>query len=105
MKSIVGTVISAKKEKTVSVFVERLFQAPVYKKVIKKRKKFSAHDLLGAKEGDRVRLVETRPMSKSKHWRVVEIVSRAELLVKKEDPAVKSVKKMPLVKKKKEVKK
>ncbi len=75
MKSIIGTVVSAKREKTVSVLVERLFQAPVYKKIMKRRKKFHAHDRLGAKEGDRVRLVETRPLSKTKQWLVAEILS------------------------------
>lgn len=76
MKDIVGKVTSAKSQKTITVVVERLFRAPLYHKVIKKRKKYTAHDELGAKEGDLVRLVETRPLSKMKRWRAVEIVNR-----------------------------
>ena len=67
-------VVSAKMAKTVVVAVERLVQHDVYRKTIKRTSTFMAHDEKGAKEGDRVRIVETRPLSKLKRWRVVEIL-------------------------------
>ncbi len=70
----VGVVISAKMAKTVVVAVERLVQHDMYRKTIKRTSTFMAHDEKGAKEGDRVRIVETRPLSKLKRWRVEEIV-------------------------------
>ena len=70
----VGVVVSAKMAKTVVVAVERLVQHDVYRKTIKRTSTFMAHDEKGAKEGDRVRIVETRPLSKLKRWRVEEIV-------------------------------
>ena len=75
----VGIVSSDKMTKTVTVRVDRLVKHPVYRKYVKKRKKFMAHDELGAKIGDKVKIVETRPMSARKRWRVVEIIQRAEL--------------------------
>jgi|ERR1035437_3580048 small subunit ribosomal protein S17 len=75
----VGIVSSDKMMKTVTVRVDRLVKHPVYRKYVKRRKKFMAHDDLGAKVGDRVKIVETRPMSARKRWRVVEIIQRAEL--------------------------
>ena len=75
----VGIVSSDKMTKTVTVRVDRLVKHPVYRKYVKKRKKFMAHDDLGAKIGDKVKIVETRPMSARKRWRVVEIIQRAEL--------------------------
>lgn len=66
-----GVVVSDKQDKTVSVRVEQAFQHPVYKKTIKKSKKFMAHDESGAKTGDTVRIIETRPMSKLKRWAVL----------------------------------
>ena len=75
----VGIVSSDKMMKTVTVRVDRLVKHPVYRKYVKKRKKFMAHDDLGAKIGDKVKIVETRPMSARKRWRVVEIIQRAEL--------------------------
>ena len=74
----VGVVFSDKMEKTVVVRVERTFKHQMYKKYMKKRKKFLAHDELGAAEGDRVRIVETRPLSARKRWRVAEIIQKAE---------------------------
>ncbi len=74
----IGVVASDKMTKTVTVRVDRLVQHPVYRKYIRKRKKFMAHDELGAKPGDKVRIVETRPMSARKRWRVVEIIQKAE---------------------------
>jgi small subunit ribosomal protein S17 len=75
----VGIVASDKMMKTVVVRVDRLVKHPVYRKYVKRRKKFMAHDELGAKIGDKVKIVETRPMSARKRWRVVEIIQRAEL--------------------------
>jgi small subunit ribosomal protein S17 len=75
----VGIVASDKMIKTVTVRVDRLVRHPVYRKYVKRRKKFMAHDELGAKIGDKVKIVETRPMSARKRWRVVEIIQKAEL--------------------------
>ena len=75
----VGIVSSDKMTKTVVVRVDRLVKHPVYRKYVKKRKKFMAHDEMGAKIGDKVKIQETRPMSARKRWRVVEIIQKAEL--------------------------
>lgn len=75
----VGVVASDKMTKTVVVRVDRLVKHPIYRKYIRKRKKFMAHDELGAKIGDKVRIIETRPLSARKRWRVVEIIQKAEL--------------------------
>lgn len=74
----VGVVASDKMEKTVTVRVDRLVKHPMYRKYVKRRKKFMAHDELGATIGDKVRIVETRPLSARKRWRVVEIIQKAE---------------------------
>ncbi|HEY6552935.1 MAG TPA: 30S ribosomal protein S17 [Vicinamibacteria bacterium] len=71
-----GVVLSAKMAKTVVVGVERLIHHELYRKTIKRTSTFMAHDELGAKKGDRVRIVETRPLSKHKRWRVEEIVGK-----------------------------
>jgi small subunit ribosomal protein S17 len=65
--------------KTVVVRVDRLVKHPVYRKYVKRRKKFMAHDETGAAMGDKVKIVETRPLSARKRWRVVEIIQKAEL--------------------------
>lgn len=75
----VGIVASDKMTKTVTVRVDRLVKHPIYRKYVKRRKKFMAHDDLGARIGDKVKIVETRPLSARKRWRVVEIIQRAEL--------------------------
>ena len=75
----IGIVSSDKMEKTVTVRVDRVVKHPVYRKYVKRRKKFMAHDETGAKIGDKVRIVETRPLSARKRWRVVEIIQKAEL--------------------------
>ena len=79
-----GVVVSDKMQKTVVVQVERTFRHPLYKKVVKRYKKFKAHDELGAKIGDVVRIVESRPISKTKHWVVEAILKRAEAAVVEE---------------------
>jgi small subunit ribosomal protein S17 len=77
--SQVGVVVRAKMQKTVVVAVERLVRHPVYRKTIKRTSTFMAHDEKGAARGDRVRIVETRPLSKHKRWRVDEILGKAIL--------------------------
>lgn len=75
----IGRVISDKMDKTVVVLVESLVRHPLYKKVIRRMAKFKAHDETNAcKVGDVVKIVETRPLSKEKRWRVIEIISRKE---------------------------
>ena len=74
-KERIGEVLSNKMTKTIVVRVERRFSHPRYKKVVTSYKKFYAHDEKGeAKPGDRVRIVETRPLSKIKRWRLVAVV-------------------------------
>jgi small subunit ribosomal protein S17 len=73
----VGTVSSDKMQKTVVVRVDRLVLHPKYRRYVRRTSKFMAHDDLGATTGDRVRIVETRPLSAKKRWRVVEIVRKA----------------------------
>jgi small subunit ribosomal protein S17 len=72
----VGVVVKAKMTKTVVVAVERLVRHDVYRKTIRRTSTFMAHDEKGAQRGDRVRIVETRPLSKNKRWRVEEILAR-----------------------------
>jgi small subunit ribosomal protein S17 len=73
----VGLVTSDKMTKTVVVRVERQVRHPKYKRYIRKRSKFMAHDEIGAHTGDIVRIIETRPLSARKRWRVIEIVQKA----------------------------
>jgi small subunit ribosomal protein S17 len=84
----IGVVVSAKMQKTVVVAVQRLVRHDVYRKTIKRTSTFMAHDDKGARKGDRVRIVESRPLSKRKRWVVEEIVTRG--LVRDDDslPAV-----------------
>ena len=77
-KTRVGMVVSDKMQKTVVVSIERRVQHPVYGKMVRRTKKLKAHDEQNeAKTGDTVRIMETRPLSKDKRWRVVEIIERA----------------------------
>jgi len=74
----VGRVVSAKMQKSVTVSIERLVRHPVYGKFIRRTTNLMAHDEEGTcREGDTVAIVECRPISKRKNWRVVEIVQRA----------------------------
>jgi small subunit ribosomal protein S17 len=78
-KTRVGTVVSDKMEKTVVIAVERLMAHPQYGRRIKRTKTFKAHNENNeAKAGDLVRVMETRPLSKDKRWRVMEIIERAK---------------------------
>ncbi len=74
----VGIVASDKMEKTVVVRVDRLIKHPKYRRYVRRTSKFMAHDETGAAIGDKVRIIETRPLSARKRWRVAEIVQKAE---------------------------
>lgn len=74
-----GRVVSDKMDKTVVVTVETLERHPLYQRTVRKTRKFKAHDEENScRIGDKVRIMETRPLSKEKRWRVVEILERAE---------------------------
>ncbi|MDR1075555.1 MAG: 30S ribosomal protein S17 [Xanthomonadaceae bacterium] len=78
LRTVEGRVVSNKMDKTVTVLVERQVKHPLYGKYIRRSTKLHAHDADNAcNEGDIVRLTEIAPMSKTKNWRVVEVVSRA----------------------------
>jgi len=78
-KSRTGVVASSKMDKTITVLVERRLRHPIYGKYVKKTTKLVAHDEQNAcNEGDTVRIMETRPLSKRKRWRLVEILERAK---------------------------
>jgi len=78
-KERVGIIVSDKAEKTVTVSVEALVRHPMYKKRVRRSKKFMVHDERNeARVGDTVRIIETRPMSARKRWRLANIISRAE---------------------------
>ena len=73
-----GVVVSAQNDKTVTVLVERQFAHPLYTKQVRKTKKYRAHDETNEYQmGDVVRIVETRPLSKTKRWRVIELLERS----------------------------
>ncbi|QJG66687.1 30S ribosomal protein S17 [Mycoplasma phocoeninasale] len=77
-KTLVGTVVSTKNDKTITVVVETYEKHPLYLKRFKKSKKFAVHDEMNiAKIGDVVKIQETRPLSKTKHFRLVEVRSHA----------------------------
>ena len=78
-KERTGAVVSNKMEKTIVVAVKRKVKHPIYGKFVNKTTKFVAHDEENTcKEGDLVRIMETRPLSKNKNWRLVEIIERAK---------------------------
>ncbi|MGD8523358.1 MAG: 30S ribosomal protein S17 [Desulfobacterales bacterium] len=77
-RQVVGTVINNKSDKTVVVLVERLVKHRMYHKYVRRRSKFAAHDKdNGCQIGDKVLITESRPLSKTKRWRVSEIVEKA----------------------------
>ena len=77
-RTVEGTVVSNKAEKTISVMVERRIKHPLYGKYIRKSTKFSAHDEKNeCSEGDKVVIEECRPLSKNKSWRLVKVVDKA----------------------------
>ena len=73
-KKRIGVILSDKMQNTVVVQGETIIQHPVYKKYIKQKKKYYADNQIGAKTGDKVRIVETRPLSAMKRWQVVEVI-------------------------------
>lgn len=78
-KERIGLVVSSKMDKSITVAIERQVKHPIYGKFIKQTSKLMAHDENNdAGEGDTVRIMETRPLSKNKRWRLVEIVERAK---------------------------
>jgi small subunit ribosomal protein S17 len=78
-KERIGSVVSNKMQKTITVAVERKVKHPIYGKFVKTTKKFTAHDENNdCNIGDLVRIMETRPLSKNKRWRLVEIIERAK---------------------------
>jgi len=83
-KTRIGRVVSNKMDKTVVVVVETTKRHPLYKKTMKKAVRYKAHDAQNeCGEGDTVRIVETRPLSKEKRWRVAEIITKKEAVVVK----------------------
>ena len=78
-RTIEGRVVSNKMQKTVTVLIERQVQHPLYGKIVRRSTKVHAHDENNeCKEGDVIRIAETRPLSKTKNWRVVKVVTRAD---------------------------
>jgi len=77
MKKLIGKVVGGKMERTVLVAVESTFSHPLYKKIIKKFKNIKVDNQIGAKKGDLVRIIQTRPISKEKHFKVLEVIKNA----------------------------
>ncbi len=78
-KVLTGRIVSDKMDKTVVVAVESLVRHPLYQRTIRRTKKFKAHDEKNScRIGDKVKMMETRPLSKEKRWRIIEILERAE---------------------------
>ncbi|MCC7203245.1 MAG: 30S ribosomal protein S17 [Nitrospirae bacterium] len=78
-KEFVGRVISDRMNKTVTVLVENLYRHPTYGKIVKRRMKFKAHDEDNkCHTGDKVKIIETRPISKDKHWAVIDILESSQ---------------------------
>lgn len=95
-KKRVGVVLSDKMQKTIVVQIRRKALHPLYGKVIEKAAKFKVHDEKNeAKIGDRVLIQETRPLSKDKHWRLVEVIERGVGRVKKKRGASEDIKEAP----------
>ena len=77
-RQVIGTVVSDKMDKTIVVMVERLVKHPLYKKYIRRRNKFAAHDKDNSCNiGDKVMITESRPISKLKRWRITDIIEKA----------------------------
>ena len=80
-QSLVGRVVSTKMDDTVSVLVTRVISHPIYKKRIKKYKKYLTHvSAVSPKEGDIVKIISTRPLSKNKRWQVSEILQQSKIV-------------------------
>jgi small subunit ribosomal protein S17 len=86
-KTLIGTVVSTKMAKTIAVERERRFTHPLYGKIVRRHQKLLAHDEQEiARDGDRVEIVETRPMSRSKHWRLLRVLASEGAEVKAAAP-------------------
>ena len=79
-RTFMGRVVSNKMQKTVVVVVERTRRHPLYGKVMRVSNRFKAHAEMACNEGDRVKIIESRPISKEKHWLVVEVIKPGEVL-------------------------
>ncbi len=79
-RTLQGTVVSNKMQKTVTVLVERKVQHPLYGKYVVKSKKYAAHDDIGCSEGDKVEIAESRPYSKTVSWKVTKVLQKAVLV-------------------------
>ena len=80
-QNLVGRVVSAKMKNTVSVLVTRVISHPVYKKRVKKYKKYLSHvSAVSPKEGDIVKIISTKPLSKNKRWQVSEILQKSKIV-------------------------
>ncbi len=103
-KQLVGVVVSDRMTKTIVVRVSRLVRHPLYQRVVRRAKKFKVHDPESqAHAGDEVRIEETRPLSKEKRWRLIEILHRGEGLKDREAERIAELESLG-VQKKKEVK-
>ncbi len=78
-RRLTGVVTSTKMDKSVMVVITRTYRHPLYKKVVHSNKKVMAHDELGSQVGDQVQIVESRPISKRKHWVVEEILQKEQV--------------------------
>jgi small subunit ribosomal protein S17 len=77
-RRLIGTVVSNKMQKTAVVEVVRVYRHPLYRKVVRSAKTYKAHDELGVNVGDKVRIVESKPISRTKHWVIEEILREEE---------------------------
>lgn len=78
-KTVIGTVVSDRMQKTITVREERMVKHPVYGKYVRRETTYKAHDEKGeARQGDEVEILQTRPLSKTKHWRLLRILRRGE---------------------------
>ena len=85
MKVIIGKVISNKMQKTATVLVERMVIHPLYKKRYKKVRKFQVHDEIGVEVGKKVKFVASKPYSKTKKWKIIEVIETAKKVKKGKD--------------------
>ncbi|MBI3610633.1 MAG: 30S ribosomal protein S17 [Nitrospirae bacterium] len=84
-RTFIGEVISRRMNKTVVVNIERVFLHPTYKKVVRKTTRLKAHDEKNeCQVGDTVKILESRPISKEKHWRVIEVLKRSQGIITSE---------------------
>lgn len=78
MKALIGKVVGTQQNKTVIVEVERLSVHPIYEKRVKRTKRYPVHNEIAVSLGDRVRFVETRPISKTKRWKIKEVIGKSD---------------------------